>query len=87
MVNKRDRVSEIDFTMRLNFNDRIRIDYKGYMEPLLLSACQHMANKIGCKTRSKYIRYAVIRALIIDKYPLNKISKKFDSFYNYIKNQ
>lgn len=49
------------------------------MEPVLLMACTHQAKKCGVKTRSKYIRYAVIRALIEDKYPLNKISKKFDA--------
>lgn len=68
--------------MKANISDKIRIQYNGYMEPLLLSGCNHIASKIkGCRTRSKYIRYAVIRCLIADGYPLNKISKKFDKFY------
>jgi hypothetical protein len=72
--------------MLLNFSDKIRVDYKGYMEPLLLTACNHIASKIGCRTRSKYIRYAVIKSLIQDGYPLNKYSSKFDKFYNKINN-
>jgi len=70
--------------MKCSFNDRIRVDYKGYMEPLLLTGCSHQAKKVGCKTRSKYIRYAVIRALIQDGYPLNKLSHKYDPFYRKI---
>ena len=70
--------------MNYQNNDKQRIDYKGYMEPILLNACNIMANKSGAKTRSKYIRYAVIRALIKDGYPLNKLSTKFDKFYNKI---
>lgn len=62
-------------------SDVIREGYKGYMEPLLLQACEHQAKKCGARTRSKYIRYAVIRALILDGYPLNKLSKKFGAFY------
>jgi hypothetical protein len=71
--------------MKAKWSDKIRVDYKGYMEPLLLTACEHQATKCGAKTRSKYIRYAVIRSLIQDGYPLNKISKKFDKFYQPIK--
>ena len=56
------------------------------MEPILLTACEQQAKKCGARTRSKYIRYAVIRALIQDKYPLNKISSKFNKFYAH-KNQ
>ena len=72
--------------MKLKFSDKLRVDYKGYMEPILLTACDHQAKKCGARTRSKYIRYAVIRALIQDKYPLNKISSKFNKFYAH-KNQ
>ena len=68
--------------MRPNFSDIIRKDFKIYLEPVLATGCDHMAGKVGCKTRSKYIRYAVIRALIQDGYPLDKVSKKFDDFYN-----
>jgi len=67
--------------MKAIFNDKIRIQYNGYMEPILLTACSHQAGKVGCRTRSKYIRYAVIRALISEGYPLNRLSKKFDKFY------
>jgi len=70
--------------MKLINSDMIRVDYKGYMEPLLLSACGYQAKKCGARTRSKYIRYAVIRALIQDGYPLKDESKKFDIFYKKI---
>jgi hypothetical protein len=66
--------------MKLNFSDKIRKDYKGYMEPLLLTACDHQAKKLNI-TRSKYIRYAVIKKLIEDSYPLNCMSTKFNKFY------
>lgn len=64
-----------------NFSTVLRKDYKIFLEPLLATACGHMALKIGCRTRSKYIRYAVIRALISDGYPLKEVSNKFDTFY------
>lgn len=66
--------------MKANFTDILRIDYKGYMEPVLLTACNHVAEKMGI-TRSKFIRYAVIKLLIEKKYPLNSISNKFNAFY------
>jgi hypothetical protein len=66
--------------MKLNFSDRIRILYNGYMEPLLLTAANHQGAKLKI-SRSKYIRYAVINQLIKDNYPLKNISKKFDKFY------
>jgi hypothetical protein len=68
-----------------SFSTVLRRDYKIFIEPLLASACDHMAQKVGCRTRSKYIRYAVIRALITDGYPLKNISNKFDEFYKYNK--
>lgn len=64
-----------------NFSDVLRMDYKVFLEPLLATGCDHMAGKVGCGTRSKYIRYAVIRALIQDGYPLSEVSGKFNSFY------
>jgi len=67
--------------MKIENNDLLRVDYKGYMEPILLTACKHQATKSNAKTRSKYIRWAVIRALIQDGYPLNKITNKFNMFY------
>jgi hypothetical protein len=68
--------------MESNFSDISRKDFKIYLEPVLATACDHQAGKVGCKTRSKYIRYAVIRALIQDGYPLDKVSDKFLDFYN-----
>lgn len=64
--------------MKLVWSDKLRVEYKGYMKPLLLTACQHQANKYGAKTRSKYIRYDVIRSLIEDGYPLRNFTTKFD---------
>jgi len=64
-----------------SFSTVLRRDYKTFLEPLLASACDLMAQKVGCRTRSKYIRYAVIRALITDGYPLKSVSNKFDKFY------
>lgn len=66
--------------MKANFTDKFRVDYKGYMEPVLLTACNHVAEKMGI-TRSKLIRYAVIKLLIEKEYPLNRISNKFNVFY------
>jgi len=53
-------------------SDSLRLFYNVFLEPLLATACSGMAGKIGCKTRSKYIRFAVIRALLADGYPLQK---------------
>lgn len=66
--------------MMVELSDKIRCDYKVYLEPILATGCEFQGNKLSI-TRSKYIRYAVIRALIQDGYPLNKLSKKFDKFY------
>jgi hypothetical protein len=72
----------LDRHKKPSFSTALRKDYKIFLEPLLASACEHVALKIGCRTRSKYIRYAVIRALIMDGYPLKEVSNKFDAFYN-----
>jgi len=66
--------------MKLKWSDKIRNDYKIYLEPILATACKHEGEKKGI-TRSKYIRYCVIRCLIEDDYPLNKITDKFNPFY------
>ena len=66
--------------MRLKWSDKLRCDYKIYLELILAIGCEHQGTKIGI-TRSKYIRYAVIRALIQDGYPLDKITDKFQKFY------
>ena len=63
-----------------NHSDTFRQDYKGYMEPVLLSGCNFQAEKLKI-TRSKYIRYAVINQLIKDGFPLKSISNKFNAFY------
>jgi hypothetical protein len=67
--------------MIAKWSDKIRSDYKIYLEPILATGCQHQGEKLKI-TRSKYIRYAIIRALIQDGYPLNKFSNKFEKFYN-----
>lgn len=67
-------------TKNPNYSDVLRQDYKGYMEPILLTGCNHQANKLKI-TRSKYIRYAVINQLIKDGFPLKSISNKFNAFY------
>jgi len=66
------------------WSDKGRVDYRVYMEPILARAASHMTSKSTCKTRSKYIRYAVIRALIADGYPLAEVSKKFEPFQRVI---
>ena len=70
--------------MKANFSDTFRVDYKGYMEPILLHALNHEAGKIGI-TRSKLIRYAVIKLLIEKGFPLKSLSNKFNDFYRGIK--
>jgi len=59
----------------------MREKYPVYLEPVLASAAEHIASKSKIRTRSKYIRYAVIRALIADGYPLKEVSSKFNDFY------
>jgi len=66
--------------MRLEWSDKIRKDYKIYLEPLIASACDFKGKQKGL-TRSKYIRECVIRCLIVDGYPLNKVSDKFNNYY------
>lgn len=66
--------------MKAKLSDKIRCDYKVYLEPILAFGCKHQGEKLKI-SRSKYIRYAVIRALIQDGFPLNKITGKFQKFY------
>jgi hypothetical protein len=68
--------------MKATWNDTGRVDFRVYLEPVLATACKHQSGKCGAKTMSKYIRYCVIRGLIIDGYPLDKVSDKFDPFVN-----
>ena len=65
---------------RNSMSDRLRLTYQIYLEPVLATACMKMASEGKTKTRSKYIRYAVIRALIADGYPLAEVSEKFKPF-------
>jgi len=65
---------------RCSMTDLVRLDYKVFLEPVLARGCEAMAKNVGCVTRSKYVRYAVIRALIADGYPLGSVSGKFDKF-------
>lgn len=60
-------------------SDLLRNDYKIYLEPVLALLANDAALKVGAKTRSKYIRYALINQLITDGY---KLPKKFDPFKN-----
>jgi len=70
--------------MKANFTDKFRIGYKGFMEPLLLTACKHEGEKLGI-SRSKFLRYAAILLLIEKEYPLKTISNKFNDFYRAIR--
>ncbi len=62
------------------YRDNTRKDYKIYLEPVLNTGCKARGSVLGI-TKSKYVRYCVIRCLIMDGWPLNKISSKFDEFY------
>lgn len=67
--------------VKANFSDKIRVDFRVYLEPVLATASKHQASKTKCRTMSKYIRYAVINQLIQDGYPLKSITSKFNAFY------
>jgi len=58
-------------------SDRIRKDYRVYMEPILAFACKEQAIKIGIRTMSRYVRRAVVLALKADGYPLDAATRKF----------
>jgi hypothetical protein len=72
--------------VRKSMCDSMRLDYRVYLEPVLARACEAGAEKVGCRTISKYIRYSVINQAVRDGYPLGTVSKKFDKFINKIKN-
>lgn len=71
---------KIIMVARKSMSDKVRFDYRVYFEPVLARACDHMAATIGCRTLSKYVRYATINQLIRDGYPLGDVSCKFDKF-------
>jgi len=58
-------------------SDKIRKDYRVYMEPVLASACKEQAVKIGIRTMSRYVRRAVVLTLKSDGYPLDEVTKRF----------
>jgi len=60
--------------------DSIRLDYRVYLEPVLAQAARSRAGKVGCRTLSKYIRYAIINQVLRDGYPLETVSQKFKPF-------
>jgi len=66
-----------------NYSDSIRKDYRVYLEPIIAFKSNEAAEKIGCKTMSKYIRYAVICQLFRDGF---KLSEKFEPFRNVANN-
>lgn len=70
MVRGRDTVIAV-------MSDRIRKDYRVYLEPVLATACSHQAKKVGVRTMSRYIRRAVVFALKADGYPLDEVTRKF----------
>jgi hypothetical protein len=70
--------------MKAIFSDKIRKDYRVYLEPVLATASKHQALSVNCKTMSRYIRRAVIMQLIRDGYPLGSVSKKFIKYQEVI---
>lgn len=59
---------------RKSMTDKVRLDYRVYMEPVLARACEVGAVQVGCRTVSRYIRRAVILQAIADGYPLEHVS-------------
>jgi hypothetical protein len=65
--------------MKARWSDKIRRDYRVYLEPVLATAAAHQAGKVGVRTMSRYIRRAVVLALKADGYPLDSVTPKFRS--------
>jgi hypothetical protein len=63
--------------MKCNNSSAIRTDYKIFLEPILATSVMEIAQKSGARTRSKYIRYAVINQLIRDGVSLPEKFKPF----------
>jgi len=70
--------------MNAIYSDRIRKDYRVYLEPVLATASAHQAGVVGCRTMSRYIRRAVVTQLIRDGYPLGSVSEKFEKYQQVI---
>ena len=66
--------------MILNYSDKFREDYKGYMEPILLTQATFYGEKKN-QTRSEYVRQAVVERLIREGCPLKNMSSKFNDLY------
>ena len=62
-----------------NYSDIFCQDYKGYMEPILLTGLNHIAEKRKT-TRSKLLREISIIFLIENDFPLKVMSNKFNDF-------
>lgn len=58
-------------------SDKIRKDYRVYLEPVLAVACAHQAKIIGIRTMSRYIRRAIVLTLKADGFPVDSITSKF----------
>lgn len=66
-------------------NDRIRTDYKVFLEPMIAQACSFVAERDGTKTRSKFLRKWAIIGLLIEGYPLDRINpEKYGQVKRYI---
>lgn len=59
-----------------SYSDVLCVEYKAFMEPILLTACAHLGSKTGL-TRSKYIRSVIIANIKRSDFPLDRISNKF----------
>jgi hypothetical protein len=59
-----------------NYSDILCVEYKGFLEPILITACNHLGSKIGL-TRSKYIRKIIVEAVKKSDFPLDRLSNKF----------
>jgi len=70
--------SKLNENILLESNLRRQINI--FIEPILIKACETQAIKIGCKTRSKFIRYSIINNLLLLNYPLVNISEKYKPF-------
>ena len=70
---------------RKSMTDKVRMDFRVYMEPVLGVACEWGARKVNCRSVSRYIRRAVIIQAVRDGYPLADVSEKLKPLANKIK--
>ncbi len=64
----------------VQYRDGNRKDYKIYLEPLLNTGCKAKGKEYNL-SKSEYGRLCVIRCLMLDGFPLNKMTEKFDEYY------